>query len=83
MPEAEVEGVSDCPAAEEPEALPPEPPDWLIVEEEPPAAVPPEAAGFVPTVAPVLGCMAEEPEVVDPEPVAAGRSVPPDGAGLV
>ena len=80
MPEAEVEGVSDCPAVEEPEALPP---DWLMVEEEPPAAVPPEAAGFVPTVAPVLGCMAEEPEVVDPEPAAAGRSVPPDGAGLV
>jgi hypothetical protein len=26
------------------------------------------------------GCMAEDPEVVEPEPAAVGRSVPPDGA---
>lgn len=39
-----------------------------------PAAVEPP-----PTVGLAFGCMAEEPDVVDPEPVAAGRSVPPDG----
>jgi hypothetical protein len=64
----------DCPAVDDPE-LPVL--DWLIVDE------PPDEAGFVPTVDPTPGCMAEEPEVVEPEPVAAGRSVPPDGAGLV
>jgi hypothetical protein len=37
--------------------------------------------GVPETVAPELGCIAEEPEVVEPEPVAAGRSVDPDGAG--
>jgi hypothetical protein len=74
-----VEGDSDCPAADEPEA--PEVPDpvWLMLPD-PPAAEPPDPAGLVPTVAPVLGCIAEEPEVADPEPVAAGRSVAPDGA---
>lgn len=37
-----------------------------------------------PMVAPVLapGCIADEPEVADPEPVAAGRSVLPEGAGV-
>src|SRR5215217_6405568 len=33
-------------------------------------------------LAPVEGCIAEDPEVVEPEPVAAGRSVAPDGPGL-
>jgi hypothetical protein len=73
-PEDEVEGVSDCPTVAEPDV--PDP-DWLMPDD------PPDAAGFVPTVAPVLGCIADEPEVVDPDPVAAGRSVPPDGAGPV
>jgi len=26
------------------------------------------------------GCIADEPDVVEPEPLAVGRSVPPDGA---
>src|SRR5215208_133305 len=46
-----------------------------------PEAVPP-VAGCVPTLAPVEGCIAEDPEVVEPEPVAAGRSVAPEGPGL-
>jgi hypothetical protein len=29
------------------------------------------------------GCMADEPVVVEPEPLATGRSVPPDGGGGV
>src|SRR5215211_7756271 len=56
-----------------------------------PEAVPPVAGcvptlapvgGCVPTLAPVEGCIAEDPEVVEPEPVAAGRSVAPEGPGL-
>src|SRR5829696_5606762 len=46
-----------------------------------PEAVPP-VGGCVPTLAPVEGCIAEDPEVVEPEPVAAGRSVAPEGPGL-
>src|SRR5215208_2532465 len=46
-----------------------------------PEAVPP-VAGCVPTLAPVEGCIAEDPEVVEPEPFAAGRSVAPEGPGL-
>jgi hypothetical protein len=30
-------------------------------------------------VVPEPGCMADEPEVVEPEPDAVGRSVDPDG----
>src|SRR5215207_8306121 len=56
------------------------------VSETPVAAPAPEAvlpvAGCVPTLAPVEGCIAEDPEVVEPEPVAAGRSVAPEGPGL-
>jgi hypothetical protein len=69
------EGVSEVPAACEPDEpeLPELPaPDAPVVE---------EVEGWVPTVAPVLGCIAEEPEVVEPAPVAAGRSVAPDGPG--
>ena len=29
------------------------------------------------------GCIAEEPVVAEPEALAAGRSVPPEGAGVV
>jgi len=83
-PDDEVDGVSDCPTVDDPETPLPDPlveeldvPDWLIVDE------PPEAAGLVPTVAPALGCMAEEPEVVDPDPAAAGRSVPPEGGAVL
>src|SRR5215218_5575007 len=67
----------DDPAAAEPDAG---------VSERPVAAPAPEAvppvAGCVPTLAPVEGCIAEDPEVVEPEPVAAGRSVAPEGPGL-
>src|SRR3954454_6373166 len=76
-------GVSETPvAAPAPEAVPP----VAGVPETPvpaPAreAVPP-VAGCVPTLAPVEGCIAEDPEVVEPEPVAAGRSVAPEGPGL-
>src|SRR3954466_15094608 len=67
----------DDPAAAEPDAG---------VSETPVAALPPETvppvAGCVPTLAPVEGCIAEDPEVVEPEPVAAGRSVAPEGPGL-
>jgi hypothetical protein len=42
----------------------------------PPAVLPLMAPPLVPVPLGVpLGCMAGEPEVVDPEPVAAGRSV--------
>ena len=67
----------DDPVAAEPDAG---------VSETPVAAPAPEAAppvaGCVPTLAPVEGCIAEDPEVVEPEPVAAGRSVAPEGPGL-
>jgi hypothetical protein len=33
----------------------------------------------VPEPAPAPGCMADEPVVAEPEPVAVGRSVEPDG----
>src|SRR3954470_24231530 len=65
------------PAAAEPEAGVSETP----VAAPAPEAVPP-VAGCVPTLAPVEGCIAEDPEVVEPEPVAAGRSVAPEGPGL-
>jgi hypothetical protein len=67
----------DGPVAAEPEAGVSETP----VAAPAPEAVPP-VAGCVPTLAPVEGCIAEDPEVVEPEPVAAGRSVAPEGPGL-
>ncbi|HEX8167303.1 MAG TPA: hypothetical protein VF601_16150 [Beijerinckiaceae bacterium] len=67
VPAEPVAGVSETPVACEPEA---------------PALGPvPVVEGCVPTLAPVPGCIAGEPEVVEPEPVAAGRSVAPEGPG--
>jgi len=50
------------------------PPLWFIADE-PGEADPIEEEPLIP------GCMAGEPDVVDPEPVAVGRSVGAEGAG--
>jgi hypothetical protein len=85
---AAADAVDPAPLADEPE------PGWLVADALEPlldpdgadpdrfvGAEPPEEAGLPPTAAPALGCMAGEPEVVEPEPMAAGRSVAPEGGG--
>jgi hypothetical protein len=66
-------------------------PALALDEAEPPGggdALEPGAAGapglpMVPVVvAPGAGCIAGDPAVVEPEPEAVGRSVPPDGGGV-
>jgi len=77
----EADDMVDPEALDEP--APPEAPEVdaevpLVPDiEDPEAVVEPEPI-VAPEVAP--GCIADEPEVADPEPLAAGRSVPPEGA---
>jgi len=47
------------------------------------AAVDDPPAGGIGVLAPAPGCIAEDPVVVEPEPEAIGRSVGPDGDGVV
>jgi hypothetical protein len=82
----ELDGLDEEPAVvDEPDDPVPEPAVLGIeeplaepdVDEPEPTVEEPVADGLLP------GCMAEDPEVVEPEPAAVGRSVPPDGAGAV
>ena len=61
------EPLPEEPAADDPLEVPAAPPD-------------PEVGPL--TAAPELGCMADEPDVVEPEPEAVGRSVDPEGGGV-
>jgi hypothetical protein len=85
----EVEDMPDAPPEVE-DVVPPEPPaepadmdDPEPPEVEPPAVDPAVVSDIEePEPADALGegCIADDPDVVDPEPDAAGRSVPPEGA---
>lgn len=74
------EAPLDPPDEPEPDEPLPEEPAADDPLDDPPGVPEPDGAPL--TVAPVLGCMAEEPEVVEPEPEAVGRSVDPEGAGV-
>lgn len=86
-PEAleEVDGVDEPAEPDEVDGMeePADDPDGMVDPLDPvvdPDVPLPEPVVDPAAVEPALGCIAEEPEVAEPEPVAAGRSVPPEGA---